>query len=155
MGFPVYWWIIGAVFVVALYLLGHYLCHLEDVTQIGLYEIDRMTKKDFQHFCRQLLKKVGYQVQRPRKAREWIAFILEEDGVRKAVMVRQYAGIVGVRPVERAAGGAARNDCAGAIVLTNREFTPEARQRASQLGVELWDRDKLADLLIVARSQGK
>lgn len=155
MVFPGYWWITGIVFVIALYLLGHYLCLLDDASQIGLYEIDRMSKKDFQHFCRQLLKKVGYQIQRPRKAKEWITFIMEKDGQLRAVMVRQYAGPVGARPVERAAEGAASNKCARAIVLTNREFTEEARQRAGQLGVELWDRDKLADLLIVARSQKK
>lgn len=155
MAFPVYWWIIGAVFVMALYLLGHYLCLLEDVSQVGLYEIDRMTKKDFQHFCGQLLKRVGYQIQRPQKAKQWITIILEKEGQRTAVMVRQYAGAVGIRPVEKAAEGAARNHCARAVVLTNREFTVEARQRAGQLGVELWDRDKLADLLIVARSQGR
>jgi restriction system protein len=153
--FPVYWWIIGAVFVIALYLLGHYLCLSEDVSQVGLYEIDRMTKKDFQHFCRHLLKKVGYQIQRPQRAKQWITFILEKEGERMAVMIRQYAAVVGTRPVEKAAEGAARNDCARAIVLTNRDFTLEARQLAGQLGVELWDRDKLADLLIVARSQGR
>lgn len=150
---PSHWWIISAVFILALYLLGDYLCRLEGPTSVGLYEIDRMSRKDFQKFCGRLLKQVGYRVSRPKKARQWVSFIGEKDGLKVAIVVKQYISQVGERPVEKANEGASRNGCSHAIVLTNREFTPEARRRAAELGVELWDRNKLADLLIVARSQ--
>lgn len=155
MGFPDLWWGLGALLSVALYMLGHYLCRMENISQVGLYEIDRMTRKDFREFCRRLLVRVGYQVERPKTAGKWIGFILEKDGTRMGVMVKQSVGPVSARPVERAAEGASRNRCHRAIVLSNREFTREARERARELGVELWDRDKLADLLILARSSGK
>lgn len=150
---PNHWWIIGAVFVVALYLLGDYLCRLEGPSTVGLYEIDRMSRKDFQLFCGRLLKQVGYRVYRPKKAGQWITFIGEKDGFKVAIVAKKYISEVGVRPVEKAKEGASRNRCSHAVVLTNRKFTPEARKRAAELGVELWDRNKLADLLIVARSQ--
>lgn len=150
---PSHWWIIGAVLVLALYLLGDYLCRLEGPSSVGLYEIDRMSRKDFQNFCSKLLKQVGYRVSRPKKARQWVSFIGEKDGLKVAIVVKKYVSQVGVRPVERAKEGASCNGCSHAILLTNREFTPEARRRAAELGVELWDRNKLADLLIVARSQ--
>ncbi|HHW06299.1 MAG TPA: restriction endonuclease [Clostridia bacterium] len=150
---PGHWWIISAVVALALYLIGDYLCRLEAAAPVGLYEIDRMDKKSFQRFCGRLLKQVGYRVSRPKEARQWVSFVLEKDGLKMALVAKQYGGPVGVRPVEKASAGAARNRCARAIVLTNREFTPEARQRAAELGVELWDRDKLADLIIVSRSR--
>lgn len=150
---PGHWWLVGAAIALVLYLIGEYLCRLEEAAPVGLYEIDRMDRKNFEKFCGRLLKQVGYHVSRPPGARQRISYILERDGLRMALVVKQCGGPVGVRPVEKASAGASLNRCQRAIVLTNREFTPEARRRAAELGVELWDRDKLANLIIVSRSQ--
>lgn len=153
MAIPGQWWLISAGVVLALYIIGEFLCRLEETGSIGLYEIDRMDKKAFEKFCGRLLKQVGYRVSRPRGGKPWVSYIVERDGVKMALVVKQYGGPVGVRPVEKAREGASLNRCQRAVVLTNREFTPEARRRAAALGVELWDRDKLADFLIISRSR--
>lgn len=151
MAFPSHWWILGIVLVLALYSLGHYLCYLEKFSQVGLYEIDRMTRKDFQHFSGILLKKMGYRVLRPKREKQWVNLILEKNEMRIAVSVKQYRGPVNTRPVERIAEGAIKNHCEHAVVLTNRDYSTEAMEKAEELEVELWDRDRLADMLIAYR----
>lgn len=148
------WWIVGILVVVVLYAIGHHISIREDIARIGLYEIDRMPKKSFQRFCRLLLRETGYRVHRPKRAKQWVSFVLEKDGERVALVAKQYTNQVNIRPVEKIAEGAAKNDCRRAIVLTNRDYSFEARKRARDLQVELWNRDKLADLLIRARTGG-
>ena len=69
------------------------------------------------------------------------------DGISFAIQCKRYNYDVGIEAVQQVYAGRAFYECHVAMVLTNQYFTPAARKLADKIGVVLWDRDMLEELL--------
>ena len=76
-----------------------------------------------------------------------VDILAEKDGVTYAIQCKRYADPVGVKAVQEAFAGREYYDRMVGAVLTNQYFTPAARKLADKIGVVLWDRDMLEELL--------
>ena len=116
---------------------------------------DLMEGHEFEFFCAELLKRnefVDVQVTKG-SGDHGIDILAEKDGITYAIQCKCYSSNIGNAAVQQAHTGKSiyRKDIA--IVLTNRYFTQQAIEEAAALGVKLWDRDKLNELIKKANKQ--
>ncbi len=81
-----------------------------------------------------------------------IDILAEKDGITYAIQCKCYSSNIGNSAVQQAHTGKSLYHKDIAVVLTNRYFTPQAKQEAQALGVKLWDRDKLNSMIEKANS---
>lgn len=114
--------------------------------------VDEMSGHEFEAFCAKLLEANGYGNVKVTKGSgdQGIDVLATRDGVRFGIQCKCYAGEVGNSAVREAFAGRAFYGCHVAIVMTNSSFTKAARDAASGLGVVLWDREKLDELIVSA-----
>lgn len=107
--------------------------------------IDNMEGHDFEHFCADLLRKndfVNVEVTQG-SGDHGIDILAEKDDITYAIQCKCYSSNIGNAAVQQAHTGKALYHKDVAVVMTNRYFTSQAKDEAAQLGVKLWDRDKL------------
>ena len=110
----------------------------------GILELDRMTDREFDDRVRDLLRHLGYTV--------GPGLVIEKGG-RRAVVHAAISGEPVDRGVVRAADAARRLHALDeAWVVTNRDFTRNARRLASRTGVDLWNRERLVASLLRANA---
>lgn len=110
---------------------------------------DYMDGHDFEYFCSELLKKNGfYNVEVTQGSGDHgIDILAEKDAITYAIQCKCYSSNIGNAAVQQAHTGKSLYHKDIAVVLTNRYFTPQAKEEANALGVKLWDRDKLNELI--------
>ena len=115
---------------------------------------DDMEGHDFEHLCADALRANGYkQVQVTQASGDYgIDVLAQNNGVSYAIQCKRYNSPVGNHAVQEAYAGAAYYGSSVPVVLTNQDFTPAAREMAASLGVKLWGRSELDDLLSVYES---
>lgn len=88
-----------------------------------------------------LLRRCGYRDVAPTPADgdSGVDITAERDGVRYALLCRDYPSDIGVYAVRSIHAGAERYHADAAVVVTNAGFTPYAAAAAEELGVALWD----------------
>lgn len=115
----------------------------------SLYELDEMDGIDFEHFTCDILVANGFEHAESTKA-SWdfgVDVLATKDNVTYAIQCKRYSSLVGIEAVQQAYAGRAYYECHVAVVLTNQYFTRSARKLADKIGVVLWDRDMLYNLL--------
>jgi HJR/Mrr/RecB family endonuclease len=113
-----------------------------------LTEIDSMTGHEFEDFLIDLFTRLGYRVERKKSSHEQgLDFLLERPGERIACQVKRYNEPVGNKAVQQALAARDYYKCHKALVVTNNRFTTSAKQLAERCNVELWDRNKLKELI--------
>ena len=122
--------------------------------QNKLAAVDAMDGHEFEYFCAELLKENGFvNVEVTQASGDFgVDVLAEKDGVTYAVQCKCYSDKVGNHAVQEAYAGAAYYGSSVPVVLTNQDFTPAAREMAASLGVKLWGRSELDDLLRVYES---
>jgi restriction system protein len=114
----------------------------------GIGEVDRMGGSEFEAFLAALFAKEGYAVRRVGRSGDFGGdLILKKDGWSIVVQAKRYRGFVGVRAVQEAVGARGYYRCDRAWVVTNSRFTPPAVELAQANCVELFDRDRLVQML--------
>lgn len=119
--------------------------------QNNLFDInyDTLDGSTFERFCAELLLMNSYESIKitPTSADHGIDILAEKDGVTYAIQCKCYSSAVGNNAIQEAFTGKQlyRKDIA--VVLTNNYFTTQAQTEAEILGVKLWDRDKLVELI--------
>lgn len=110
---------------------------------------DAMSGLEFEHYCAEILEKNGFaNVEVTQGSGDHgIDILAEKDDITYAIQCKCYSSNIGNAAVQQAHTGKSlyRKDIA--VVLTNQYFTAQAKQEADALGVKLWDRDKLQELL--------
>lgn len=110
---------------------------------------DSMDGHQFEYFCADIVKKNGFSNVEVTQGSgdHGIDILAEKDGITYAIQCKCYSSNIGNAAVQQAHTGKSlyRKDIA--VVLTNRYFTPQAKEEAQALGVKLWDRDKLNDMI--------
>lgn len=110
---------------------------------------DNMTGKEFENFCSSILNKNGfYNVETTKDSGDHgIDILAEKDDITYAIQCKCYSSNIGNAAVQQAHTGKSLYHKDIAVVLTNQYFTQQAQEEANALGVKLWDRNKLKELI--------
>lgn len=111
--------------------------------------VDSMDGHTFEEWCAELLRKNGFvDVEvTPGSGDQGVDVIAVKEGVRYAIQCKCYSSDLSNKPVQEVHTGKSIYKCQVGVVMTNRHFTPGAKEAAEATGVLLWDRDKLEELI--------
>lgn len=111
--------------------------------------IDYMDGHDFEYWCADLLKYNGFsniQVT-PGSGDQGVDIIAIKDKQKYAIQCKRYSKNLGNKPIQEVNTGRTIYKCNYAAVMTNVYFTSGAINAAKAVGVLLWDRDSLTEML--------
>lgn len=110
---------------------------------------DYMDGHQFEYFCADILKKNGFTnvVVTQGSGDHGIDVLAEKDDITYAIQCKCYSDNIGNAAVQQAHTGKSLYHKDIAAVMTNRYFTSQAIEEAKTLGVKLWNRDKLNELI--------
>jgi restriction system protein len=113
-----------------------------------LSDIDRMSGQDFENKLQQIFISKGYLVTHTGKLGDYgVDLVIEKDGIKTAIQAKRHKSKIGIDAVQQVTAGKLKYNCENAMVVTNRYFTYQAKQLAAVNNLELWDRNKLSNLL--------
>jgi HJR/Mrr/RecB family endonuclease len=119
----------------------------------GILEVDSMTGKEFEKFLELHFIKFGYTVTLTQDSQDYGAdLILYKDGSRTVVQAKRSKNPVGIKAVQEVAGAVRHYKGNKGIVITNNRFTGNAYNLAKSNDVELWDRKKLIEFILIAKN---
>ena len=114
---------------------------------------DNMDGHDFEYYCADILRKNGFcNVEVTQGSGDHgIDVLAEKDGISYAIQCKCYSSNIGNAAIQQAHTGKSlyRKDIA--VVMTNRFFTQQAINEANELGVKLWDRNKINEMIEKAK----
>ena len=144
-------WAIFAAILAGRLMLGWY--ETQRLARSGIAEIDQMTGVAFERRLVVLFRALGYQVTHVGAVGDFGGdLVLSKDGVRTVVQAKRYGKNVGVRAVQEVVAAKSMYDCTAALIVTNRDFTAQARTLARRAGVELWGREQLVAHLLATQA---
>ncbi len=116
---------------------------------------DEMDGWEFEEYVGELLARDGFiHVEVTRgSGDQGVDVLAERDGTSYAIQCKHYEARVTNKAVQEAYAGAEFYGCDVPVVLTNSYFTASARELSEEIGVELWDRDELQQM--VRRAGGR
>lgn len=116
---------------------------------------DLMDGHQFEYFCSDLLRDNGFSGVKvtPGSGDHGIDIIAYRNGKKYAIQCKCYSNNVGNHAIQEAYSGMAIYGANVAVVMTNSHFTNQARSDARKLGVQLWDRNKIMDLIRSANGE--
>jgi len=117
--------------------------------KISKKHFDSMDGHEFEHFCADVLRRNGFcRVEVTRGSGDnGIDILAEKAGNTYAIQCKCYSSNIGNKAIQEAYSG---KDCYNrkiGAVLTNQYFTPAAKSAAQKLGVALWDRTYLEQMI--------
>lgn len=112
-------------------------------------ELDDMDGIAFEELTCDILIANGFELAEntPASGDFGVDILARKDGMTYAIQCKRYLEPVGLEAVQQVYAGRAYYECHVAVVLTNQTFTTNAQKLADKLGVVLWDRDTLRELL--------
>lgn len=115
----------------------------------GMTKIDTMTGEEFEEFLKAHFIRLGYQVESTPKTADYGADLLltGKDGCLTVVQAKRYTGKVPVKAVQEVVSAKAYYQCDSCVVITNSYFTQNAIHLAETTETELWNRDRLQEML--------
>lgn len=148
----------GSLFVVAVVLLSNGFKgaspkpRLSASVSTELQKADSLDGHAFEHYVARLLPAMGFtNITVTQGSGDYGVDVIAYDGaVKIAIQCKLYTSPVGVKAVQEVYAGKAHYHADLAAVITNNYFTEAARTLADETGVELWDRDTLAGLILEA-----
>lgn len=116
---------------------------------LGNVDFDAMDGHQFEHFCAKALRANGFRNVKVTQGSgdHGIDVLASKDGNTYAIQCKCYSNNVGNKAVQEAYSGKGIYRADVAVVMTNRYFTKQAIEDARSLGVWLWDRNKLKNLI--------
>lgn len=108
---------------------------------------------EFEEYIAELLVRNGYahvEVTRGSKD-QGVDILAQKDEVSYAIQCKHYSSKVPNKAVQEAYAGAEFYGCDVPVVLTNSYFFPSAEELGDEIGVELWDREKLRKMIRIAK----
>lgn len=115
----------------------------------SIADFDDMEGHDFECFCAELLKKNGFRNVEVTKGSgdQGIDIIAYKEDVKYGIQCKRYSSDVGNKAVQEAFSGKTFYNCHLAVVISNQNFTPSAKELAERNGVLLWGREKIEMLM--------
>jgi restriction system protein len=148
-----YWWVWALLALVVTARGVAYLYRERRLTRSGINEIDRMDGRTFEQYLRTAFQRLGYKVEVTKYHGDFGAdLVVRKDGRKIAVQAKRYTKNVGVKAIQEAVASKGYYDADAAMVVTNRYYTEQAQTLARKNAVELWDRDRLVQILLRAQT---
>ena len=114
----------------------------------GINIVDNLKGKEFEEFLLSHFKNLGYKGELTPVTNDYGAdLILKKDGEKIVVQAKRYSNKVGIEAVQQIIGAKEYYKATKGMVVTNSFFTPNAVKLASSSNIELWDRNKLLNIL--------
>lgn len=115
--------------------------------------LDDMDGRTFEHFCAELLERNGYKNVTVTAASgdHGVDILAEKSGVCYAIQCKHYKSKVGNKAVQEVYTGKDIYGADQAAVLATCGFSPQAMEEAQELGVILWSREELLQMMRRAR----
>jgi restriction system protein len=115
-----------------------------------------MDGRTFEQYVEAIYQRKGYKTERtPYKGDFGGDVLIEKNGIKTVVQAKRWSRKVGVKAVQEAVAARGYYDCQAAIVLSNSDFTQQAKELARRNDVVLVGRKKLLDELVaVAKATG-
>lgn len=112
-------------------------------------KLDSLSGVEFENLCISLLEKIGFNniQQTPVTGDHGVDILAWKFNKKYAFQCKRYSGNVGNKAVQEVYTGKQLYAASGAIIITTSFFTKQAKQEAEDLGVMLWDREKLIEKL--------
>ncbi len=122
--------------------------HSNDYSQ-EISAIDYIDGHSFEYWCADLLQYNGFtKIQvTPGSGDQGVDIIAWKDGQRYAIQCKRYSKNLGNKPIQEVNTGRTIYGCQRAAVMTNQFFTPGAVSAANAVGVQLWGRDVINQML--------
>ncbi len=120
-------------------------------------EIDTMSGTEFEDFMAEILHRSGVEVIELTKASGDFGadIIVIHEGERTTVQCKRYSKPIGVKAVQEAISAKDYYKCTKAAVITNSDFTRQARELAAESGVILWDRQAVYGFMASAQDKSE
>ncbi len=121
----------------------------EKETDYTNFDFDNMTGIEFERYCACILSKNKYTDIKftPATGDHGIDILAEKDGITYAIQCKCYSSNIGNSAIQQAHTGKSLYHKDIAVVMTNRYFTQQAIEEAKSLGIKLWDRNKLNEMI--------
>ena len=117
-----------------------------------IVQVDKMSGVAFEKLVKQLLEKQGYEVGKLRESNDYgVDLIANKDKVRIAVQVKRSKNRITRKAISDAVAGMKYYKCTKAMVVTNSEFTEDAREFGRGTECTLVDRKILLEWLGAAK----
>lgn len=128
------------------------LSHRHSTFQKGILsprDLDNMDGIDFEELTCDILIANGFELAENTQASVdfGVDVLARKDGITYAIQCKRYTEPVGIDAVQQVYAGRAYYECHAAVVFTNQYFTDSAKKLADKIGVVLWDREMLEQLL--------
>ncbi|MDD7403028.1 MAG: restriction endonuclease [Butyribacter sp.] len=116
---------------------------------LSVGELDDMDGIDFEELACEILVANGFELAEntPATGDFGVDILAIKDGMTYAIQCKRYHEPIGIEAVQQVFAGRAYYECHVAVVLGNQPFTQPAQKLADKLGVVLWDRETLRELL--------
>jgi restriction system protein len=110
-------------------------------------DVELITGPEFEVYCAQKLEQGGWSVLRKGgTGDQGVDLVATRGHIRAAIQCKRYSRPVGNKAVQEVAAGRQFEQCDLAVVVSNADYTPAARQLANSLGVLLIHHSELATL---------
>ncbi|APA82516.1 restriction endonuclease [Francisella tularensis] len=123
--------------------------HTPSKSKMTLHDLSELTGQQFEHFCKDLLIKAGYNDVEVTKASgdQGADVIATKSGVKWAVQCKLYSNKLTNTAIQEVVGAIKYYSCDKAMVITNSDFTQSARALAKANCVRLIDGEILSHWL--------
>ncbi len=122
------------------------------IARSGIADIDTMDGRTFEQYLVTLFERLGYHVELTQYRGDYGAdLVIEKDDRRTAVQAKRYSKPVGLKAVQEVVASKGTYRCDAAMVVANRGYTPQAKRLAADNDVELWDRERLVEMLLAGK----
>lgn len=123
------------------YIKNHFLT-ADFIDMVGNADFSHMTGIEYENYCASRLSRLGFKkIRVTPPSGDFGADIVavDREGRKVCFQCKLYSTPVGIAAVQQVYGSMSHYDAERAIVLTNNEFTPAAKELARNTGVELFE----------------
>lgn len=115
----------------------------------GISSIEEMTGLEFESFVAAVLRNNSFSnVDITKSSGDYgVDITARKNGVIYAIQCKHYKGNVGVSSVQEVFSGGKMYGASEFVVVTNSSFTKAAINMAREIGVHLWNGDKLIEMM--------
>ena len=122
-----------------------------------LYDINMVeTGEEFEDLCCGMLDLCGFKdvSATPVTGDYGLDIICKKKDIKYGIQCKYYTGTVGVSGIQEAFTGAAFYECDVPVLMTNSTCTQNAKYLAEMIGVEIWDKAVLTEMIDIGYKEG-
>jgi restriction system protein len=122
----------------------------ERLSKSGILDIDKMSGTQFEEYLAVLFQNRGYKVKITKTSGDYGAdLIIKKGSITTVIQAKRYSSKVGIKAVQEIHASMKYYNAERSMVVTNNYFTGPAIKLAAANEVELINRDKLIDMLLL------